>query len=79
VAVALDVAARWGPTPPSTERFDYPDAHSHQVVVTAHVEGCSRLGASNGRWAVRIAPKWVFRLVTDAHHFGDFVDPRLAR
>lgn len=61
-----------------TERFEYRHGRP-PVVVTAHVQGCSRLGASNGRWAVRIAPRWVFQLVTDAHYFGDFVDPRRAR
>jgi hypothetical protein len=35
--------------------------------------GCSRLGASNGRWAIRLRPAWVDRLVRDAHYLGDFL------
>jgi hypothetical protein len=58
-------------------RFEY--AGRRPVSVTAHVEGCTGLGASNRRWAVRIAPRWVFRLVRDARYAGDFVDPRTAR
>lgn len=49
------------------------------VSVTAHLDGCSRLGASNGRWAVRMAPRWVFQLTRDAAYAGAFVDPRRAR
>jgi len=61
-----------------TARFEYAD-EQRPVVVTAHVQGCSRLGASNGRWTVRIAQTWVFQLVTGADFFGDFVDPRTVR
>ena len=59
-------------------RFEY--AHGRPpVVVTAHLDGCSRLGASNGRWAVEITPRWVFRLVRDARYGGAFADPRSVR
>jgi hypothetical protein len=58
-------------------RFEYPARPP--VSVTAHIEGCFRLGASNGRWAVRMAPRWVFQLVRDAGFAGSFVDPRTVR
>jgi hypothetical protein len=58
-------------------RFDY--AAGPPVSVTAHLEGCTRLGASNGRWAVRMAPRWAFQLTRDSSYAGDFVDPRTAR
>jgi hypothetical protein len=56
-----------------TARFEY--AARRPVVVTAHLEGCDRLGASNGRWGVRIRPWWVGLLVHDARYFGAMVDP----
>jgi hypothetical protein len=59
-------------------RFEYAGARP-PVSVAAHIEGCSRLGASNGRWAVRMQPRWVFQIVGDARYSGDFVDPRTAR
>jgi hypothetical protein len=43
------------------------------TAVSAHLDGCSRLGASNGRWAVRLRPGWVSGLVSDAHYYGGFV------
>jgi hypothetical protein len=58
-------------------RFEY--AARPAVSVTAHLDGCSRLGASNGRWAVRMAPRWVFQLTRQAGYAGGFVDPRTAR
>jgi hypothetical protein len=61
----------------SVVRFEY--ASRPPVSVTAHLDGCTRLGASNGRWAVRMAPRWVFQFTTDARYAGDFVDPRLVR
>ncbi|HZT85305.1 MAG TPA: hypothetical protein VE984_07800 [Gaiellaceae bacterium] len=60
-----------------TARFEY--AARRPVTVTAHLIGCARLGASNGRWAVRIDPRWVFPFVRDAGYAGAFVDPRRAR
>jgi hypothetical protein len=59
-------------------RFEYP-AGRPAVTVTAHVDGCTRLGASNGRWAVRFTRNWVYRMVTDAHYGGAFPDPRGVR
>ncbi len=59
-------------------RFKYRGSRP-PVTVTAHIDGCSRLGASNGRWAVRITPRWVMRLVDDARYSGDFPDPRSVR
>ena len=59
-------------------RFEYAGARL-PVSVAAHIEGCSRLGASNGRWAVRMRPRWVFQIVRDARYSGGFVDPRTAR
>jgi hypothetical protein len=53
-------------------RFEYADGRP-PISVSAHLNGCSRLGASNGRWAIRLRPGWVDRLVTDAHYAGDFL------
>jgi hypothetical protein len=61
----------------SVVRFEY--ASRPPVSVTAHLDGCDRLGASNGRWAVRMTPRWVFQFTTDAGYAGGFVDPRTAR
>jgi hypothetical protein len=58
-------------------RFEY--TGRPPVTVTAHLDGCARLGASNGRWAVRMAPRWVFQLTTESAYAGGFVDPRTAR
>lgn len=58
-------------------RFEYESRRP--VTVTAHLEGCARLGASNGRWAVRMTPGWVFPFTREAGYAGDFVDPRTAR
>jgi hypothetical protein len=59
-------------------RFEY-SRDRPPVSVAAHIDGCSRLGASNGRWTVQIRPRWVFRLVTDARYGGSFPDPRTVR
>lgn len=56
-----------------TARFEYVARRS--VTVTAHLEGCARLGASNGRWGIRMRPWWVGLLVKDAGYFGAMVDP----
>lgn len=58
-------------------RFEY--AHRRPVSVTAHLDGCNRLGASNGRWAVRVEPRWLFRLMRDSRYAGAFPDPRSLR
>lgn len=58
-------------------RFEY--ATRPPVSVTAHLDGCTRLGASNGRWAVRMAPRWVFQFARESGYAGGFVDPRTAR
>lgn len=52
-------------------RFEYAGGRP-PVSVAAHLDGCSRLGASNGRWAIRLRPGWVFHLVKDVHYLGDF-------
>lgn len=54
-------------------RFEY--VARRPVTVTAHLEGCARLGASNGRWGIRVRPWWVGLLTTDARYFGAMVDP----
>jgi hypothetical protein len=54
-------------------RFEY--VTHRPVSVTAHLEGCTRLGASNGRWGVRLRPRWVELLTRDARYFGAMVDP----
>lgn len=56
-----------------TARFEY--WGRGPVTVTAHLEGCARLGASNGRWGVRMRPWWVGLFVKDAGYFGAAVDP----
>ena len=53
-------------------RFEYPRGRP-PITVAAHVDGCFGLGASNGRWAIRLRPDWVGQLVTDAHYAGDFL------
>jgi hypothetical protein len=58
-------------------RFEYAGGRQ-PVSVAAHLDGCSRLGASNGRWAVRMRPGWVFQIVRDARYGGGFVDPGTA-
>jgi len=58
-------------------RFEY--AARAPVYVTAHLDGCSRLGASNGSWAVRMAPRWIFQFTSESGYSGGFVDPRRAR
>jgi hypothetical protein len=54
-------------------RFEY--VARRPVSVTAHLDGCARLGASNGRWGVRMRPWWVGLLTRDARYFGAMVDP----
>lgn len=58
-------------------RFEY--ASRPAVSVTAHLDGCARLGASNGRWGVRLRPWWVGLLVADTRYAGALVDPHTAR
>jgi hypothetical protein len=53
-------------------RFEY--VARQPVSVTAHLIGCARLGASNGRWGVRMRPRWVGLLTKDAHYSGAMVD-----
>jgi hypothetical protein len=60
-----------------TARFEY--VARRPVTVTAHLIGCARLGASNGRWAVRVRPWWVGLLTNDARYFGAMVDPHRVR
>jgi hypothetical protein len=57
-------------------RFEYESRRP--VSVTAHLEGCARLGASNGRWGVRLRSGWAHLLVDDARYTGALVDPRTA-
>lgn len=52
--------------------FEYPVGR-RPISVSAHLNGCSRLGASNGRWAIKLRPGWVKRLVIDAHYRGGFL------
>jgi len=52
--------------------FEYPGGRP-PIAVAAHLDGCSRLGASNGRWALRLRPGWVDRLIEDAHYLGDYL------
>lgn len=56
-----------------TARFEY--VSRRPVTVTAHLEGCGRLGASNGRWGIRIRPWWVGLFTRDARYYGAMVDP----
>lgn len=52
-------------------RFEYAGGRP-PVSVAAHLSGCSRLGASNGRWAVRLRPGWVGGIMRDANYAGDY-------
>lgn len=58
-------------------RFEYVGRPS--VPVAAHLIGCARLGASNGRWAVKPRPWWVGLLVGDARYAGALIDPHTLR
>jgi hypothetical protein len=53
-------------------RFAY--ATRPSVSVAAHLDGCSHLGASNGRWGILLRPAWVNLIVRDARYFGSFPD-----
>lgn len=53
-------------------RFEYDVRPS--VSVAARLDGCSHLGASNGRWGVRLRPPWVKLIVDDARYSGAFPD-----
>jgi hypothetical protein len=58
-------------------RFEYVGRQS--VSVAAHLDGCMRLGASNGRWGVRPRPWWVGLLTDDARYTGALIDPHTLR
>ena len=58
-------------------RFEYVGRPA--VSVTAHLIGCTRLGASNGRWGVRPRPWWVGLLTKDASYAGALIDPHTLR
>jgi hypothetical protein len=58
-------------------RFEYVGRPA--VPVTAHLIGCTRLGASNGHWGVRPRPWWVGLLVDDARYAGALIDPHTLR
>jgi hypothetical protein len=53
-------------------RFEYAGGRP-PVSVAAHLDGCSRVGASNGRWGIRPRPAWVNRLIRDVHYAGDYI------
>lgn len=53
-------------------RFEY--ATRPSVSVTAHLDGCSHLGASNGRWGILLRPAWVNLIVSDARYSGSSPD-----
>jgi hypothetical protein len=52
--------------------FEYSSGRQ-PISVSAHLSGCSRLGASNGRSAVRLRSGWVDRLIGDSHYAGDYL------
>lgn len=52
--------------------FEYAGGRA-PIAVTAHLDGCVALGASNGRWAIRLRPAWVDRFVRDVHYAGGFL------
>jgi hypothetical protein len=58
-------------------RFEYVGRRA--VSVTAHLIGCTRLGASNGRWGVKPRPWWVGLLTTAARYSGALIDPHTLR
>jgi hypothetical protein len=53
-------------------RFEYASGRQ-PVTVTAHLDGCSRIGASNGRWGIRLRPAWVEHLISASSYAGDFL------
>lgn len=68
--LASDCGATWADSL-VIAHFEYADGHP-PVAVSAHLDGCSRLGASNGRSAVRLRPGWVGSLIRDAHYAGAY-------
>jgi hypothetical protein len=54
---------------------DFEYVRRPSVSVSAHLIGCTRLGASNGRWGVRPRPWWVGLITADARYAGALIDP----
>ena len=49
-------------------------AHKQPVAVTAHLDGCTHLGASNGKWGVRMSHAWVPTFWTNVAYYGSVAD-----
>jgi len=52
--------------------FEY--AHRPPVAVTAHLDGCTHLGASNGNWGVRMSHAWVPTFWNNVAYYGSVAD-----
>lgn len=52
--------------------FEY--AHRPPVAVTAHLDGCTHLGASNGKWGVRMSHAWVPTFWDNVAYYGSVAD-----
>ena len=52
--------------------FEY--AHRKPVAVTAHLDGCRHLGASNGKWGVRMSYAWVPTFWDNVAYYGSVAD-----
>jgi hypothetical protein len=52
--------------------FEY--AHRPPVAVTAHLDGCTHLGASNGKWTVRMSHAWVPTFWNNVAYYGSVAD-----
>jgi len=42
--------------------------------VTAHLDGCTHLGASNGKWGVRMSYAWVPTFWDNVAYYGSVAD-----
>ena len=49
-------------------------AHKQPVAVTAHLDGCTHLGASNGKWGVRMSYAWVPTFWNNVAYYGSVAD-----
>jgi hypothetical protein len=52
--------------------FEY--AHKPPLPVTAHLDGCTHLGASNGTWGVRMSHAWVPTFWRNVAYYGSVAD-----
>jgi hypothetical protein len=65
-----ECASSWGTF--SVAYFKY--AHRPPVAVTAHLDGCAHLGASNGKWGVQMSYAWVPTFIDNVAWDGAVAD-----